>query len=246
MALSSFGTSWASTILSKDTVAESTTNTIQSKDSGEVVGFQDVGYTFELDALGEDEFEERRLLVHEALMDDYDHEDHQHRKLVIRWGDEKVGNNNNNKNNKQIVKIAWDQGKIRERDLYAIIRRCDASNSVNIRRKWKSVYEEDVGDYDYDTICGPGTVVVKKCKKKRNRGKTKVKCILDRVELRQVGVQGKDKSIVFQCDKGGWYVYTVCIIACHTPSCIWIWYVLSSMFSFVKYPFPTAIALDQH
>ena len=41
--------------------------------------------------------------------------------------------------------------------------------------------------------------LVKTCKKKRNCGTTKVKCVLDRVVLCQVGILGWDRSIHFQC-----------------------------------------------
>ena len=99
-----------------------------------------MGYTFELTDLNEDEFEERRQLVHETLMDDFGDEDHQHPVLSKKSRGEKI-----------TTTIAWDQSKIRQRDLRDIIQRCDRGNTVNIKRKWSSIYGENM--YDYVTIC---------------------------------------------------------------------------------------------
>lgn len=198
LALSNFGTSWASAVLARDTVVESESGTIQTT-GGDVIGFQDVAYTYELDSLSEEEFEERRQLVEAEMLEDPEHEDHEHRKL----GKKKK---KKNKNNCNCSKISYDHGKIRERDLDEITRKCDGANTVNIKRKWWR--DRDAfyaADEEYDTICEPGTQVEKKGRKKRNKNKKKTKVVNDRVSFKKKGKNGKDKSITFDCKKGQCY-----------------------------------------
>lgn len=194
LALSNFGTSWASAILASDTVADSESGTILSKKSKEVMGLQEVAFTAELEQLSDDEFEARRQLVDREMAHDPDHEDHHHRKL---------GPQLNNKCT--CSKIGYDHGKIKERQLLELTRKCDSSNTVNIKRKWKNL---NTGGYDvdYDTICGPGTVIIKKGKRKRNKKKTKVKVVDTQIKFRKNGGgSGKDKEISFDCDNNGYW-----------------------------------------
>mmetsp|Transcript_31078 Transcript_31078/g.50754 ORF Transcript_31078/g.50754 Transcript_31078/m.50754 type:complete len:609 (-) Transcript_31078:196-2022(-) len=192
LSLSNLGTNWASAILAKDTVTDSESGTIQSKATGEVVGLQDVAFNYELDPLTEEEFEERRKLVEAEMMEDPDHEDHVHRRL----GKKK-------KNHCTCSKIAYDHGKMRERDLLELTVKCDGVNSVSIKRKWR--HNDGSEDVDYDTICGPGTVIVRKGKRKKNKHKTKVKVVDIKVTFRQKGKNGRDKSISFDCKRGYCY-----------------------------------------
>ncbi|KAL7534935.1 hypothetical protein ACHAXR_007449 [Thalassiosira sp. AJA248-18] len=191
LALSNFGTSWASAILSKDTVADSESGTIQSKETGEVMGYQGVGFTVELEELSDEEFEERRALVEAEMMEDPDHEDHIHRHLGKK----------NKKNKCQCSKIAFDHGKLREKDLQDLTRRCDGVNTVNVRRKWKNY--DGAEDYDYDTICGPGTVVVRgRQKKKKNKKNNKVRVVDKQVTFRRKEEE-RDFSLSCDCDNKG-------------------------------------------
>lgn len=207
LALSNFGTSWASAILTKEVTADEYTGTIQSKATGEVMAVQEVAYTFELEQLGEEEFEERRRLVDAEMAEDIDHEDHQHRKL----GKKK-------RNKCGCSKISYDEGKIKQRDLEKITRKCDGYNTVNMKRKWKNKR----GGYDEktDQICGPGTEVKKKGKKKRNKNKNKVKVVNERVTFERKKKKDKNKgnrnrdrnkkgrnndSVTFDCNRGNCY-----------------------------------------
>ncbi|KAL7534936.1 hypothetical protein ACHAXR_007450 [Thalassiosira sp. AJA248-18] len=193
LALSNFGTSWASAILSKDTVADSESGTLQSKETGEVMGLQSIAHVIELDNLSEEEFESRKLLVDEAIEADPDHEDHAHRRL----GKKK------NKNKCNCSKIAYDNGKIKEGDLYELTRRCDGVNTINMKRIWRD--REGSYDEDYDAICGPGTVVVRKGKKKKNtKNKKEVREVEERVTFRQKRRDRVTKDIHFECDGGYW------------------------------------------
>jgi hypothetical protein len=191
LAVSNFGTSWAAAILSKDTVAEDETNTIQSKKTGEIMGYQQVGYTYELDVLTEDEFEERRRLVDDAIDADPDNEDHLHRRLGKK----------NKKNKCNCSKIAYDRNKIKERDLQDITLRCDGINTVNVVRRFRDRDGTPTG-MDYDQVCGPGTIVVKKGKKKRNKKGNKAKVVNERVTFRQKRKDGRVKDIHFECEGG--------------------------------------------
>ena len=47
LALSNFGTSWATAILTKEVKADEDSGTITSVKSGEVMGYQEVGHTIE-------------------------------------------------------------------------------------------------------------------------------------------------------------------------------------------------------
>ncbi|KAL7535295.1 hypothetical protein ACHAXR_006397 [Thalassiosira sp. AJA248-18] len=193
LALSNFGTSWATQILSKDTAADAESGTIQSKETGEVMGIQNVAFTMELEPLSAEVFEERRLLVVREMMEDNDHEDHEHRKL---------GKNNKKKNNHcNCDKVLFDHGSIRERDLQELVRRCDGVNTVNVMRGWKDLYG-DTKDFDAKAICGPGTRVERGgTKKKKNKKNKKVKVVDTKVTFRKKK-NGKDDSIHFDCKKG--------------------------------------------
>ncbi|KAL7536124.1 hypothetical protein ACHAXR_006939 [Thalassiosira sp. AJA248-18] len=204
LALSNFGTSWASAILSKDTVADSESGTIQSKETGEVMGFQNAAFTFELDPLTDEEFAERRALVEAEMMEDPDHEDHQHRRL---------GENKN--------KIVYDYGKIQQTDLEDLINRCDGVNTVSVKRTWWRDRDSFYASDD-DTICGPGTTVVRKGrrknkktnKKKNNKKKLKARSkkskarvlrervIDETITFRKEGKDRRDKSLSFVCKRG--------------------------------------------
>ena len=81
--------------------------------------------------------------------------------------------------------------------------KCDGVKTVNIRRKWRNK-QDGTESVDYDTICGPGTVIVRKGKKKKNKHKTKVKVVDERVTFKRPGKDGKDKSVSFDCQKGDW------------------------------------------
>eukprot|EP00578_Thalassiosira_sp_NH16_P006342 CAMPEP_0181123268 /NCGR_PEP_ID=MMETSP1071-20121207/25796_1 /TAXON_ID=35127 /ORGANISM="Thalassiosira sp., Strain NH16" /LENGTH=594 /DNA_ID=CAMNT_0023208373 /DNA_START=63 /DNA_END=1843 /DNA_ORIENTATION=+ len=142
LSLSNFATSWASAILAQDTVADPVTGTIQSKATGEVMGYQNVGYEIDLEPLTDEEFEERRLLVDSEMGEDPDHEDHVHRRLGRK-----------DDRNKLTTKIGYDHGKLKEVDLRELIRKCDGVNTVSMKRKWRNPDGSD--DYDVDTICGP-------------------------------------------------------------------------------------------
>jgi len=207
LAASNFGTSWASAILTRDTVAESESGTILSSETGEVMGFQNTAFTIELGELSDEEFEERRALVEAEMIANPDHEDHHHRKLGKK-------RNNPCKCNK----IAYDHGKIRERDLEDIVRRCDGINTVNVRRGWKDLYGEE--DFDTTQICGPGSVVVKKgTRKKKNKAGTKQKYVSDQVTFRtRKGV--KDKSLTFSCRRGDCYASGGAILQGLGESCL--------------------------
>jgi hypothetical protein len=223
LALSNFGTSWASAVLSKDVVVDGDSGTVQTVNGGEVVAFQEVAFIYELASLSEEEFEERRRLVEAEMAEDPEHVDHLHRIL----GKKKKRNNRGNGG----VKIAYDHSKVDETDLEEITRRCDGANTVSIKRTWRRdrdafyasdrhlevdrswrrdrdafYYDnDDDADADYDTICGPGTEVVKKGKKKRNKNKTKTKVVEEQVTFRKKGKGERDKSITFDCVKGQCY-----------------------------------------
>eukprot|EP00579_Thalassiosira_antarctica_P009342 CAMPEP_0201912458 /NCGR_PEP_ID=MMETSP0903-20130614/3123_1 /ASSEMBLY_ACC=CAM_ASM_000552 /TAXON_ID=420261 /ORGANISM="Thalassiosira antarctica, Strain CCMP982" /LENGTH=627 /DNA_ID=CAMNT_0048447423 /DNA_START=30 /DNA_END=1910 /DNA_ORIENTATION=+ len=192
LALSNFGSSWASAILAKEVTVESESGTIRATSSGEVVGFQDVAFTVELDPLTDEEFEERRALVEAEMMKDVDHEYHLHRRLGRK-----------EKNHCTCSKIAYDHGKIRERDLLELTYKCDGVKTVNIKRKWRN--RDGYDDFVYDNICGPGTTIVRRGKRKRNKHKTKVKVVDIKVTFRQKGKNGRDKSISFDCNRGNCY-----------------------------------------
>ena len=194
LALSNFGTSWATAILSKDTVASGDTNTINSKETGEVVGFQDTAFTIEMEELDDEEFEQRRLLVDREMYEDVDHEDHLHRKLGKK----------NKKNKCNCSKIGYDHGKISETDLRALRRKCEGGNIVNVMTGWKDL-NGNKKDFNVEQICGPGTVVQRKGKKKRNKKGTKVREVDEFVTFRRKKKGGeKDASTTFSCRKGNW------------------------------------------
>jgi len=193
LSLSNFATGWASAILSKDTVADPESGTIQSKSSHEIIGINSVANEFDLESLTDEEFEERRLLVDAEMEEDPDHEYHVHRRLGKK----------NNKNSSTKTKVAYDHGKIREEDLMKLIRKCDGVNTVSIKRKWQD------GDFDVDTICGPGTTVVEKGKMKSNKSKTKRRRVDQQVKLRRKFVSSnggiRDGEVSFECSRGDCY-----------------------------------------
>lgn len=194
LSLSNFATSWASAILARDTVADPATGTIQSASTHEVMGLTTVADEFDLENLTDEEFEERRLLVDAEMAEDPEHEDHIHRRLGKK----------NTKNACTCTKVAYDHGKLKEKDLQKLIRKCDGVNTVSIRRMWED------GDFDVDTICGPGTNVVKKGKKKKNKKKTKTKVVETQVKFRRQGGGGggrnnRDNELNFDCRKGECY-----------------------------------------
>jgi len=194
LSLSNFATSWASAILARDTVADPATGTIQSKSTHEVMGLNNVAHEMDLEPLTDEEFEERRLMVDAEMAEDPEHEDHIHRRLGRK----------NTKNACTCTKVAYDHGKLKEKDLQKLIRKCDGVNTVTIKRMWES------GEYDVDTICGPGTNVVKKGKKKKNKKETKTKVVETAVKFRRQGGGGggrnnRDNELNFDCRKGECY-----------------------------------------
>jgi hypothetical protein len=193
LALSNFGTSWATAILSKEMNTDAESGTIQSKETGEVMGFQDVAFTLEMDQLDDDEFEQRRLLVDAEMHEDIDHEDHQHRKLGKK----------NKKNKCNCSKISYDHGKISEKDLLQLRRRCEGGNIVNVMTGWKDL-NGSKKDFNYEQICGPGTVVQRKGKKKKNKSGTKVKVVDEVVSVRRK-TGGRAAASSFGCKRGQCY-----------------------------------------
>ncbi|EJK63155.1 hypothetical protein THAOC_16204 [Thalassiosira oceanica] len=163
LALSNLGTSLAAGVLTKDTQADVQSGAILSKATGKIMSMQVISYTYGLEELSDDEFEERRALVESEMESDPEHEDHLHRRLGRRNGRNR--------------KIAYDQGKIRERDLHDIAVQCDGVNTVSIERRWRNSVGGAGGDYsltrDVDALCGPGTVVRRKGKKVKKTKKDK-------------------------------------------------------------------------
>lgn len=198
LAASNFGTSWATAVLSKEVNADSASGTIQSKETGEVMGLQSVTYEFRLESLLPEEFERRRELVDSDLEEDSSHEDHLHRRL---GRNEKLEPNRCN-----CRKLAYDHRKVSERDLREISRRCKGGNTVTLKRRWKardgSIAEE------VDQICGPGTVVAvqKKKKSKRRESKTKVRGTNQRIKFRSADEDGASREVSFDCEGGVWLV----------------------------------------
>jgi len=197
LSISNFGTSWATAILSKEIAADSETGTLQSS-NGDIMGFQQTAFEFELGDLSDEEFDERRKLVDDEMMEDPDHEDHLHRRL---------GKNKNKKNKCGCAKIDYDRGKIKEKDLLDLTYKCDGVNTVTIKRKFKrrgDVMEGYSEDVDVDTICGPGTTVKKRGKKKRNKNGNKVKVVDDRITFTQKNGRSRqrDSEVHFDCVRG--------------------------------------------
>lgn len=188
LSLSNFGTSWATAILAKDTAADGATGTIQSKSTGDIVGFQDVAYTLELLELTDEEFVERRRLVDAEMAEDPNHEDHVHRRLGRRLD-----------NACTCSKVAYDHGQISMRALSDLTAKCERGNTVNMKRKWKG--KDGTISEDIDQICSPTTNVGKKGKKKHNKKGNKSKVVDDDVVFKTTGKDGKDKSIRFTCNK---------------------------------------------
>ena len=207
LALSNLGTSLAAAAMTKDTQADVQTGAILSKASNDIMAMQVISYKYELEELSDDEFEERRTLVESEMESDPEHEDHLHRRLGRR----------NGRNHK----IAYDQGKIRERDLHDIAVQCDGVNTVSIERRWRNSF--GTGDYsltrDVDTLCGPGTVVRrkgKKVKKTKKNKRTDIKSALRKgkkyddlddgmvvVEDQVMFKQPDGREISFKCGLGG-------------------------------------------
>jgi len=190
LALSNFGTSMAAAILTKDTVVDSESGTIQTM-SGEVVGFQEVAFEFDLDPLTDEEFDERRRLVDAEMAEDPDHPDHIHRRRLGRKG--KMTNGAG-------AQINYDNVQVNQKDLEDMANRCEGANTVSIKRRWR---ENDIVDEDVKTLCTPGTEVVRKKKKKKsNKNKKKTKVVDEQVAFRKHRMNGDDASIVFDCNGG--------------------------------------------
>eukprot|EP00585_Thalassiosira_rotula_P010195 CAMPEP_0196141496 /NCGR_PEP_ID=MMETSP0910-20130528/9921_1 /TAXON_ID=49265 /ORGANISM="Thalassiosira rotula, Strain GSO102" /LENGTH=770 /DNA_ID=CAMNT_0041402659 /DNA_START=104 /DNA_END=2417 /DNA_ORIENTATION=- len=194
LAASSFGTSVAADILSKDTVADSESGTLQSKKTGEVMAFQATSDIFMIEELSDEEFDEGRRLVDAEMAEDPDHEDHLHRQLG-----RKGNNNGNDGGSPTITKIAYDHGMLSEGDLNKLSKKCSGSNTVSLVRQWKKDGEVDEV---YGIICEPGTEVIKKRKKKNNKNKTKAKMVDVEVTFKGPNKNGWVMSISFRCRKG--------------------------------------------
>jgi len=194
LALSNFGTSVASVILSRDTVADKESGTIQTK-SGDVMGYQAASHLVDLEELSEGEFDERRRLVDAEMAEDPDHPDHLHRRLAKK-----------KKNGKGVVtKIAYDHGKVKQKDLLELTRKCNGANTVQMRRKWTGGDILDPGSYDedFDILCSPGSVVKQKRKKKNNKNKTKTLVVNELIVFERKGRNGNTVSQTFSCPNRG-------------------------------------------
>jgi len=156
LATANLGTSLAAVVLAKDTNLDPGTGTVQHKVTGEVTGMQATAYNLELTELSDEEFEQRRLLVDEEMAEDPEHPDHHHRKLGRRSRPTKAKPCG-------CTKVAYDQGKINERALHDVAKRCDGVQTVNMSRRWRAD-EIRTSTRDVDTLCGPGTVVVRRQK----------------------------------------------------------------------------------
>lgn len=200
LAVSNLGTSLAAVVLAKDTALDPATGTVQQKGSNEVTGMQATAYHLELAELSDEEFEERRLLVDAEMAEDPDHPDHHHRRLGQRSRPTKV-------NTCGCTKVAYDSGKITERSLHDIANRCDGVQTVNMSRRWRG----DEVRSDVDTLCGPGTKVVRRGSTRKVKTQTKVKncrkCANTQtsvvVEEQVTFKQSNGKAVSFNCGKGG-------------------------------------------
>ena len=99
------------------------------------------------------------------------------------------------------------QGKITERSLHDIANRCDGVQTVNMSRRWRG----DEVRSDVDTLCGPGTKVVRRGSTRKVKTQTKVKncrkCANTQtnvvVEEQVTFKQSNGKAVSFKCGKGG-------------------------------------------
>ncbi|KAL3804872.1 hypothetical protein HJC23_006644 [Cyclotella cryptica] len=191
LALSNFGTSFTSAILTKEINADPESGAVLVKGTGEMIGFDSIGTTFDFVSLSDEEYSERRNRVLQEMYQDEEHPDHMHRHL---------GKMNGN------AKIAFDQGKVLERDLIKIVEKCDGSATVNIRRLWSNA--DGSADYDYDTLCGPGTTVTKKERAKRTKKKkSNLKTVTQQIVFKKGprrDTGGEEEVVVFTCNKGWW------------------------------------------
>jgi len=185
LALSNFGTSVASAILSRDTVADKDSGTIQTK-SGDTMGYQAASHLVDLEELSEGEFDERRRLVDAEMAEDPDHPDHLHRRLKKKRG----------KGKGVVTKIAYDHGKVKQKDLVELVRKCNGANTIQMRRKWD-------GSEDYDVLCSPGSVVKQRGKKKSNKKKTKTQVVNKLITIEKKGRNGQTASQTFSCPDRG-------------------------------------------
>jgi hypothetical protein len=195
LALSNFGTSFATAMLSKETSTDATSAEVHFKGTNEIVGYDTAATTFEFTELSETEYQERRALVLSEMNEDMDHEDHRHRKL------------GNEKNACSCSQIAFDQGKVREKDLIVMVDKCDGINTINVKRKWKN--SDGSYDIDYDTLCGPGVTIVKKNKKKDNKRKTKTRVVTQQIVFKKgprknMKKEDKNLDVAFDCKQGWW------------------------------------------
>ncbi|KAL3804870.1 hypothetical protein HJC23_006642 [Cyclotella cryptica] len=188
LALSNFGTSFTSAILTKEINADPESGAVLVKGTGETIGFDTIGTTFDFVSLSDEEYSERRNRVLQEMSQDKMHSDHMHRHL---------GKMNGN------AKIAFDEGKVLERDLIKIVEKCDGSATVNIRRLWSNA--DGSADYDYDTLCGPGTTVTKKERAKRTKKKSNVRTVTQQIVFKKGprrDTGGEEEVVVFTCNKG--------------------------------------------
>jgi len=188
LSVSGFGTSMAAAILTEDTVADKDSGTIQTT-SGEVVGFQEVAFEFDLDPLTDEEFDERRRLVDAEMAEDPNHPDHIHRRLG-RKGKMKNGAG---------AQVNYDNVQVNQKDLEDMANRCQGGNIVSIRRRWR---DDNVVDDDVKTLCNPGTELVRKKKRTNNKKRKKAKVVDEQVTFRKHRMNGEDASIVFDCNGG--------------------------------------------
>jgi len=189
LALSNLGTSLASAILAEQTKANRDSESVEMKSTGEIVGYQAAGETFEVEQLEYEERRERRKLVSEEIRRDPLQVDHAHRRL---------GKSKNAMCECQ--KISFDGGKMREKDLLVLKAKCDGSRTVNIKRKFRD------GSTDTDTICRPGVTISVKGRKKRLRGKDVIR-IVDQEIVFEDKRERKNKKgkAVFSCERGWCY-----------------------------------------
>jgi len=194
LSVSHLGTSMAAVMLSRETVADKDSGTIQTK-SGDVMGYQAASHLIDLEELSDDEFDERRRLVDAEMAEDPDHPDHLHRRLAKKKG----------KGKGDVTKIAYDHGKVKQKDLVELKRKCNGANTVQMRRKWRGGDIMDNGSYDedFDILCAPGTVVKEKGKKKNNKNKSKTQVVNELITFERKGRGGQTVSQTFTCPNRG-------------------------------------------
>ena len=198
LALSNLGTSFASAILAKETTADSASSTMKIKATGEIMGQQSAGETFDVDPLTDDQIASRRMMVIRELEEDPFHPHHSHRRLA------KNKNNKNQKGKGNKDDLLFDNGLIAQATAEKLMVKCDGSKNVNIKRKW------DDGTTDTVNLCKAGTSVVKKDKNKNSnvvqgvKGPKKKGKGKGREVIVSFGNKRDGRSVNLDCDGTNW------------------------------------------